>query len=121
MLRDDEQLDLEAISGAPVVFSIWVMNSAVTSGRWPKIGKEPLIDRERETPMRFFKEDALTGELSVYWSDPRSGEDHETPATRSECEGMERAAVWSAEYVEDRLRDHFDGRPNKWVESLRLR
>lgn len=27
--------------------------------------------------------------------------------------------VWSPEHVEDRLRDHFAGRPNKWEESLR--
>jgi hypothetical protein len=28
--------------------------------------------------------------------------------------------VWAAEHVEDRLRDHYAGRPNQWVESLRI-
>lgn len=44
----------------------------------------------------------------------------EEPASRQELEGLEVAAVWDPEHVEDRLRDHFSGRPNKWVESIRL-
>ena len=31
------------------------------------------------------------------------------------------AAVWDPQHVEDRLRDHFAGLPNKWVQSLALR
>jgi hypothetical protein len=43
------------------------------------------------------------------------------PAARAECEGLERFAVWDPTQVEDRLRDHFAGRPNKWVESMKIR
>ena len=32
-----------------------------------------------------------------------------------------RLAVWEPAHVEDRLRDHYAGAPNKWVESLRPR
>jgi len=35
--------------------------------------------------------------------------------------GLERAAVWGPSHVEDRLRDHYAGRKNKWVESLRIK
>jgi len=46
---------------------------------------------------------------------------HIRQASRAECEGLERCAVWEPEHVEDRLRDHFAGKPNVWVESLRLK
>ena len=42
-------------------------------------------------------------------------------ATRAECEGLEREAVWDPEHIEDRLSDYFSGKPNKWVDSLKLR
>jgi len=41
--------------------------------------------------------------------------------TRKESQGLEAAAVWEPEHIEDRLRDHFDGKPNKWLESLRIK
>ena len=37
------------------------------------------------------------------------------------AETLERAAVWRAVHGVDRLGAHFDGRPNRWVESLRLK
>jgi len=95
------------------------MNHAVTSGRWPVIGAVPLSDDERRRPERFFKQDPLNSNLTIYWEDPESGEPHEIPALLEEAENLECAAVWDPEHVEDRLRDHFAGRPNKWVESLR--
>lgn len=119
-VRDSEPIDVETICDSPVAFTIYVMNSAVTTGRWPRVGKKALTDAERATVARFCKRDALTGELTIYWEDPLSEEVHEIAASREDCEALDPAAVWSAQHVEDRLRDHFDGRPNKWVESLRL-
>lgn len=117
-LRDSNSIDLDRIVRSPVAFTIYVMNSAVTSGRWPTVGTKPLTDAERATVPRFCKKDALTGALSIYWEDPLSDEAHEVPASREECQLLEPAAVWSAEHVEDRLRDHFEGRPNKWRKSI---
>ena len=42
------------------------------------------------------------------------------PATREQCLGLERAAVWEPENIESRLADHYAGRPNAWADSLRL-
>jgi hypothetical protein len=42
------------------------------------------------------------------------------PATRKGVVALERTAVWSAEHVEDRVRDEYSGRENKWLQSLRL-
>lgn len=112
---------MERLADAPVLFVLPVMNKAITSGRWPTVGRRPLTDAERTTPVRFCKQDPITGSLSVAWVDPVSSEYRTIPASREDCEGLEREAVWSPEHVEDRLRDHFAGRPNKWVESLRLK
>jgi hypothetical protein len=118
-VRNQDAIDIDRIVEKSVAFTIWVMNSAVTSGRWSKIGKKPLTDAEQIRVTRFCKRDDLTDQLSIYWTDPLSGEVHEIPASHEECAALEPAAVWSAEHVEDRLRDHFDGLTNKWLESMR--
>lgn len=108
----DKDLPLESIACYDVAFKIWVANKAVTSGRWQKIGKLPL-ERELEESASFFMIDNMTGNFSIYQDGV------ETPATREACADLECAAVWSPEHVEDRLRDHFAGKANKWVESMR--
>ena len=113
-LRAEAPLAWEDVVKAPVAFTVWVMHSAVKSGRWRVVGNVPLTPTEDVAPW-FFKQDAISGKLSLY----RAGA--ERPATREECEGLERAAVWSAEHVESRLSDHLAQRPNKWAESLRLK
>ena len=113
-LRSAAPLACEDVVKAPVAFTVWVMGSALKSGRWRVVGNVPLTPDEDVAPW-FFKQDAISGKLSLY----RAGTAR--PATREECEGLERAAVWSAEHVESRLRDHLARRPNAWVESLRLK
>jgi hypothetical protein len=89
------------------------MDYAVKSGRWPIIGWAPLEPRLL-FPLRFFIQDKISGRFSVY---------HENgtivPASRAEVEGLEPAAAWDPEHVEDRLRDHFAGAKNIWLESMR--
>ena len=43
------------------------------------------------------------------------------PATKEECIGLECAAVWDPTHAEDRIRDHYLGRKNKWLESLKIK
>lgn len=112
--KTGRNLTQEEIKKHPVLFKIWVMKSAVTSGRWPVIGNRPLENSEKEIPA-FFKRDALNPKsIFIYHNGA------ERKATPAECFGLECAAAWSAEHVEDRLRDHFMGRPNKWVASLKI-
>jgi hypothetical protein len=113
--KDGEPVEITELEGTPVAFRVSVMDSAFKpSSAWRSIGKLPL--REGESPnSRFAKQDALTGALSIYWEDTSAGTWHEEPATLDECAGLETAAVWSANHIEDRLRDHFAGEPNKWV------
>lgn len=111
---------LEEIIALPVAFTLMVMNHAVKNGRWPVVGRAP-IPPALDWPPPFCKQDAITGELSIYQEIPELAPHYERPAAPAECKGLETAAVWDPEHVEDRLRDHFAGRPNKWVEQLQPR
>jgi hypothetical protein len=106
------EVSLSEILGSPVLFRVWVMNQAVKRPTWEIIGSEPLDDNLKSKPT-FFKYDRRDKAFSLY----RDSTD--IPATRAQCIGLECAAVWNPEHIEDRLRDHFDGRPNKWVELLK--
>jgi hypothetical protein len=107
--------DLNSIIVTPILFRVWVMSHAVTSGKWPKLGVAA-IREDLARPVPRFIQDALNPSRFEITLGGKS-----RPATPEECEVLERAAVWDPEHVEDRLRDHYAGRPNKWVESLRLR
>jgi hypothetical protein len=109
------RIKVDEIVTRPVLFKVPVMNSAVTSGRWKVIGNIPLCS-ELQTPPSFFVQDAIHKER---FSISRGGK--QRPATAEECVGLERLAVWSAQHIEDRLRDAHAGKPNKWVESLRMK
>lgn len=97
---------------APVLFVVPVMNYAVKSSKWLIVDSVDLEENLKIKP-RFFKQDRRTKQFYIY-------DDHgDIPATREECIGLERAAVWEPEHIEDRLRDHFAGKRNKWVESMK--
>ncbi|QDG74414.1 immunity 26/phosphotriesterase HocA family protein [Labrenzia sp. PHM005] len=108
------EVDSETILFQKVKYTLSVMVNAVTSGRWPVIGHADL-EEELQKPVRFFQQHKLTGKLSIYID----GEFF--PATIEDCIGLESNAVWDAEHVEDRILDEVNGRPNKWVESLKLK
>ena len=68
-------------------------------------------------PVKFYRQDGLHPErLSIRWSDGT-----EIPTDLAGIEGLEKHAFWGPEHVEDRIMDHFAGRPNKWLKGLALR
>lgn len=114
-LRSPEPVPAEEVVRGPVLFKVYVLTDAITGGGWPVIGSVPLAPDLRELP-RFFKTDPISGELSLYFDDGS-----ERPAKSEEIEGLECAAVWEPAHVVERLNDHFAGRPNTWVESMKPR
>ena len=114
-LRTRSQVSVSDICQRPKLLTIAVMNHAVTRGRWKRVGHKTLTDAEARSPAKFIKDLLAPGRYQIY----DNGKIRE--ATREECEGLEAAAVWEPEHVEDRLRDHYAGRANIWVESLRLK
>ena len=110
---------LSHVTALRVLFRVWVHDDAIKTGRWRVVGHKPLTAENAAEPF-FYKQDAMTGALSLYHS-TFADTGWERPASATECDGLECAAVWDAEHVEDRLRDHYaGGRPNAWLESLRM-
>jgi len=114
-----QEVSLEEVMSSPVAFTLMVMNHPITRGRWPVIGRVSLPP-ELKVPPAFCMQDSATGRLSIYQEVPELAPHYERPAKAGECAGLEAAAVWEPEHVEDRLRDHFAGEPNKWVEQLKV-
>lgn len=111
-----EEPSIERIVRTPVAFRVCVMNRPIEDGTWPVIGRVETVPAELLVEPWFFKQDPISGLITM----TRTGEE-EVPAEAEQIESLERAAVWSPEHISDRLQDHFAGRPNKWVESLRLK
>jgi hypothetical protein len=112
--RVSEELAVEWVVTRPILFYLAVMDSAVKGGRWPVIGNVPL-DGTIVRPPQFIQDLHNRNSFSIY----RDG--IITPASREECVGLERASVWEPEFVEERLRDHYAGRPNRIVEVQKMR
>jgi hypothetical protein len=113
-VQSERPLSPAEILRQPVAFKVWVMNSAISSGRWSVIGHAPLETDLERTPW-FFKQDAISKALSLYQNGI------ERAATKEECVGLERAAVWSAQHIESRLEDHLEGRTNKWLDAMKIK
>lgn len=108
-----EVVNLNAVYEAPIAFIVPVYDYVKKSGRWPAIDIRPLEPSLLEQRLYFMK-DSNTGEYSLYESDTGKI----SPSSPEACRGLERAAVWEAEHIENRLQDFFNGNPNKWVEQL---
>jgi hypothetical protein len=114
--RVTNELPIDRIIGLPIIFQIPVMDPAITSGRWVVIGNAPLDDTLLNPPFFFIQDILNKDRFKIYESGGKI-----RAATKEECVGLERAAVWEPAHVEDRLRDHFANRKNKWVESLKIK
>ncbi|WP_158553223.1 Imm26 family immunity protein [Mesorhizobium denitrificans] len=112
----DTEHSVSSIDRYDVLFAVWVMDYAVKKGRWRKLGHTEKFKGCFEGT-RFFKQDTINGRLTSYCDTDGS----EFPISYNEAIGLEAAAVWDPEHVEQRLRDHFAGVPNKWVEIMKLK
>jgi len=113
--RTREDPSIDEILSRPVLFIVSVMNHAVTRGRWKVVGNAPLDEALKNPPPRFMQDALNPHSFSIY----DKGVIH--PASEGECVGLEREAVWDPTHIEDRLRDHYLGQPNKWTEDLKIK
>jgi hypothetical protein len=114
MIMTGKDLDVETIVRLPVLFTVLVHKDAITKGIWKVIGKEKVRADMKEIPPMFIQEIINKDKFKIC----QNGKIRE--ASREECEGLEACAVWESNHVEDRIRDHFAGRKNVWVEQLRI-
>ena len=78
-------------------FIVGLYKDVLTSGRWPIIGRRPFPDEDAAWPPPKSIKDPISGRYSLY----HKGEIR--PASPEECAGLERAAVWDAHHVIDRI------------------
>ncbi len=114
MLVEPEFAFFSPNDASQLLFRLWVHKTAYNSGRWEKI-ENSVVPPELGSEIPRFKQDPINGTLSIY----QNGK--ERPATEEECQELERAAVWEANHVEERIADHLQGKENKWVKSLVLK
>jgi len=113
-IRTTDKLSPDDVVLRPVAFRLWVMRYAHSTGRWIKIGNAQ-INGALQQPVLRYNQDALKPKDIRLTYDGCNG----PLGSIDDCENLECAAVWDPEHVEDRLRDHFAGIPNKWALSLR--
>ena len=109
------EIDPQRIVELPIIFFAAVRDSAVLTGRWSIVEHVPL-DGKLVPPPKFIQDPLQPNDFSIYENDGTISK-----ASRSQCVGLERAAVWEPDQIEDRLRDHFAGRPNKWLDLMKMK
>lgn len=117
-LESSEKLeDFTVLENSQVLFILAVYDDVITGGRWRIVETMELRGALKVEPFKFIQDALDPDSFELY--DPNSGDIRE--ATREECEGLECSAVWEAEHIEDRIVDHYKGRPNIWVEQLKIK
>jgi hypothetical protein len=104
---------IDDIVRSPILFRVWVMRSAIKSDNWEILGNIP-VDTSLSIQPDFFKQDPISKKFYIY----RDAKD--ILVSREACIGLERAAVWEAAHVENRLRNYFMGVPDPMTERLKL-
>lgn len=109
--------DISILNDQEVLFVLRVYDDVITKGRWGKVGKIEIRDSLKIEPNKFIQDSINPNRIEIY--NPNTGEI--TPSTKEEVEGLECAAVWAANHVEDRLEDYFLGKKNVWLEQLMIK
>ncbi|MBI2416893.1 MAG: hypothetical protein HYV28_03155 [Ignavibacteriales bacterium] len=108
-LRSSEKLvDLAVLLQTPILFILGVYTDVISQGHWLKVGKLEIRDDLKVPPMEFIQDFHHPERFELY--NPNTGAI--TAATKAECKGLERCAVWDKHHVEQRLSDYYAGRPN---------
>ena len=104
--------DLSTLEDKRTLFRVAVYRDVIGSGVWLKVGKLPLRDEFKQFPdqyifhgwnQRFFLYKVETGEIIA--------------ASKDECRGLERCAVWDSNHVEDRIIAHYNNEPCVWLKE----
>jgi Immunity protein 26 len=106
--------DLDRIASQPVLFKTAVRHLALDA--WEFIGWRALEEHLTQ-PLVQFRQDV--GDFRRCTIFDTAG--NKRAAEPQECVGLERAAVWEQEHIEERLLDAFQGRLNEDWERMKVR
>lgn len=103
-------VDLNRIISCPILFITTIYSDTITRGIWDIIGKLPIEESLAKLPPRFIQDPIHPEKFRIKNYELNT----QTPASFEDCIGMERASVWEAHAIVDRLNDYFENRiPNK--------
>lgn len=112
--RTTSQLkDFTVLFDKPVLFIASVYNDIITQGHWLKVGNLELRNDFKVLPMKFIQDALNPDSFELY--DPNTGESK--PSTKEQIKGLERAAVWEANHIVDRIRDYYNEVPCVWLQE----
>lgn len=94
-----------------VLFRAAIHKSAFSDGRWLIIGNATISEDLLE-PKETYIDDKISGKFEIY----KAGDIR--PANKEQCIGLEQAAVWEANHIEDRLEDHYAERKCVWLDEF---
>jgi hypothetical protein len=106
--------DLERIASHPILFKIAVRH--MKERGWELIGWRRLEEQFSQPIIQFMQDIGNFRDCTIFDTAGNSRR-----AEPQECIGLECAAVWEEENVEERLLDTFMGRPNASVEHMKVR
>lgn len=106
--------DLEGIASRPILFKTAVRHLALDS--WELIGWRALEEHLCQPIVRFTQDPGDFRRCTIF-----DTVGNERAAQPQECVGLERAAVWEQEAIEERLLDGLLGRPNADEERMKVR
>ena len=108
--------DCASITQYNVIFTLSVHKSWTKNSGWQLIGSNS--SAIPNPPRQFMQSIGNPNDIKIV--DPTGGM---IPSTRQqvELEGLERVAVWEDGHIEDRLRDYSSGKPNVWMDQLKLK
>jgi hypothetical protein len=91
------RLPAEPPINSAFAFIVGLYDDILKSGIWPIVSHEPFSSVEAEWPPPACIKDVISGGYSIF----HKGEIR--TSTKSECVGLETAAVWDADHVIDRI------------------
>lgn len=109
----DKLNDYSILLDKPILFITSVYNDVITQGHWLKVGNLEIRKDLQEQPMQFIQDAMHPDRFEFY--DPNTGESR--PASKEQIKGLERASVWEANHIEDRIRDYYNGVPCVWLKD----
>jgi immunity protein 26 of polymorphic toxin system len=96
-----------------VAFQLWVMNSAIGKNGWPIVGSISVDELSINKPT-FYRYDMISKNFYHYVDCV-----DDIPSTKEGCIGLECAAAWEKNHIEDRLMAFKKGIECEWEKSLR--
>lgn len=78
-------------------FIVGIYEDVLKSEQWPIVDSRPFKTEDEQWPPPSCIIDKISGEYSIYYKGEIKA------SNKSECEGLEEAAVWDAQHIIDRI------------------